>query len=173
LPDPGIVDQDVDHPETAARLVDDLIDRLVAGEVGLDRHQIGAVLPLLCRLGEFGEALGGAVDRCELEPLAEQAQHKLPADAAGGTRHNRHALLLAHRLLLSLQGCYNRLPPSTGMTSYYVVSQIVGRSERHSDRGFSGRKRAREQQRKSSSPSPGTKGVRIPLAPAGGGLVRT
>jgi hypothetical protein len=30
LPDPGIVDQDVDHPETAARLVDDLIDRLVA-----------------------------------------------------------------------------------------------------------------------------------------------
>jgi hypothetical protein len=50
---PGIVDQDIDHPETAARLVDDLIDRLVAGEVGLDRHQIGAVLPLLCRLGKF------------------------------------------------------------------------------------------------------------------------
>src|SRR5580658_8996366 len=47
LPDPGIVDKDVDHPETAARLGDDLIDRLVTGEVCLDRHEIGAVLPLL------------------------------------------------------------------------------------------------------------------------------
>ena len=102
LADAGIVDQDVDHPETGARLGDDLVDRLVVGEVGLDRHQIGAVLPLLRRLGEFGKTLGGAVDRRDLEPLAEQAQHQFPADAAGGTGHNRNALLFAHRLLLSL-----------------------------------------------------------------------
>jgi hypothetical protein len=31
LADPSIVDKDIDRPETAARLGDDLIDRLVAG----------------------------------------------------------------------------------------------------------------------------------------------
>jgi hypothetical protein len=34
LADPGIIDKDVDRPVTRARLGDDLIDRLVAGEVG-------------------------------------------------------------------------------------------------------------------------------------------
>jgi hypothetical protein len=38
LADAGIVDQNVDHPKTAARFGDDLVGRLVAGEVGLDRH---------------------------------------------------------------------------------------------------------------------------------------
>jgi len=56
LADTGIVDKNVDHPKTAARLGDDLFDRLVAGEVGLDRHEVGALLPLLCRSGEVGEA---------------------------------------------------------------------------------------------------------------------
>src|SRR5271155_672746 len=75
LADTSIVDKDVDHPETAARLGDDLIYRLIAGEVGLDRHEVGALLPLLHRLGERGETLGAAVDRRDLEPFAEQAQH--------------------------------------------------------------------------------------------------
>ena len=98
MADPGIVDQDVDRPETAARLGDDLVDRLVAGEVRLDRHQVGAALPLLCRSGELGKTLGGAVDRRDLEPVSEEAQHQLPADAAGRTGDQRHALLFAHRL---------------------------------------------------------------------------
>jgi hypothetical protein len=61
------------------------------------------VLPLLRRLGELGETLGGAVDRRDLEPLAEQAHHQFPADAAGRTRHDRHALLFAHPLPLSFR----------------------------------------------------------------------
>ena len=86
LADPGIVDKDVDHPETAARLGDDLIDRLVAGEIGLDRHQIGALLALLRRLGELGETLGGAVDRRDREP--RQAG---PAPAPGRCRRLRRS----------------------------------------------------------------------------------
>src|SRR5262249_22915882 len=113
----GVVDQDIDHPETAARLGDDLVDRLVASEIGLDRHQVGAVLALLRPLRELGETLGSPVDRGDLEPLAKQAQHQFPTDAARGTGHDRHALLFAHRfLLLTRQGFYSRLPPSTGMT---------------------------------------------------------
>src|ERR1700730_6208618 len=50
-------------------------------------------------LGELGETLGGAVDRGDSKPCAEQAQHHLAANAAGGTGHDRHALLFAHRLL--------------------------------------------------------------------------
>jgi hypothetical protein len=57
------------------------------------------LLPLLRRLGELGETLGGAVDRRDSKPFAEQAQHHLAANAAGGTGHDRHALLFAHRLL--------------------------------------------------------------------------
>ncbi len=73
LADPGIVDKDVDHAETGARLGDDLIDRL-HGEIGLDRHEIGALLPLLRRLGKLGETVGGAVDRRDREPLSKQAR---------------------------------------------------------------------------------------------------
>src|ERR1700730_4743361 len=99
--DTGIVDKDVDHPETAARLGDDFIDRLVAGEVGLDRHQIGALLPRLHRLGELGETFGGAVDGSDLEPRAEQTQDQFAPNAACRAGYDRRALLPAHRLLLS------------------------------------------------------------------------
>src|SRR5207248_1843082 len=58
------------------------------------------LLPLPHRLGEFAETLGGAVDRRDPAPVAEQAQHQFPADPAGGARHDRHALLFAHPLLL-------------------------------------------------------------------------
>src|SRR5262249_42776499 len=116
LADPGIVDQNIDRTEPAARRGDDLVDRLVACKVRLDRQQIGGALPLLRRLGELDKTLGRAVDRRDREPLAEQAQHQFPTDAACGPRHDRRTLLLAHcRPLLSLPGCYKRLPPSTGM----------------------------------------------------------
>src|SRR5690348_2162592 len=43
-------------------------DRLVAGEVGLDRHEVGSLLTFLHRLRELVETLGGAVDTGALEP---------------------------------------------------------------------------------------------------------
>jgi hypothetical protein len=78
-------------------------DRLVAGEVGLDRHEVGSLLTFLHRLRELVETLGGAVDTGALEPLAEQTQHHRSAGAAGRAGHDCHALLLAHRLLPSPQ----------------------------------------------------------------------
>src|SRR5262249_24895427 len=99
--DPGIVDQDIDHPKTATSLGDDLVDRFVAGEIGLDRQQIGALLPLLSRLRALTKTVGRAVDRRDLEPLAEQAQHKCPTDTAGSASHDSRTPLLAHLLLPS------------------------------------------------------------------------
>src|SRR5438067_2639680 len=99
LANAGIVDKDVDSPKTAARLRDDLVNRLVAGEVGLDRHQVGALLPLLRRSGQLGETLGSSVDCRYFESVAEQSQDQLAADTAGSTRNNRHTLLFAHPLL--------------------------------------------------------------------------
>jgi hypothetical protein len=58
-------------------------------QVGLDRRQIGALLPLLRRSGELGETLGGAVDCRDLEPLGEQAQDQLAPDASGGAGYDR------------------------------------------------------------------------------------
>jgi len=43
------------------------------------------------------------VDRRDVEALAEQTQHQFPADPAGGTGHDRNALLLAHRPLLEIR----------------------------------------------------------------------
>jgi hypothetical protein len=71
LADPGIVDNDVDHPEAAARLGDDLVNRFVAGKICLDCHQIGALLALLHHLGELRETWGGAVDRRDHDILTE------------------------------------------------------------------------------------------------------
>src|SRR5262245_64698697 len=55
LADTGIVDEDIDHPKPAARLGDDHIDRLVAGEVGLGRSEehtseLQSLRHLVCRL---------------------------------------------------------------------------------------------------------------------------
>ena len=99
LSDPGIVDQNIDGPETAARLGEDVVNRPIAGEVGLDRHQVGAVLVPLCCTREIGETLGSSVGRSHGEPLAEQAQHNFLADTASGTGNDRDALLFAHRSL--------------------------------------------------------------------------
>jgi hypothetical protein len=71
LADAGIVNKDIDHPETVARLGHDLIDHLVTGEIGPDRQEARAAWPLLHRLGEFGETLGGPVDRRDVDLLAE------------------------------------------------------------------------------------------------------
>src|SRR5215472_9422244 len=50
LADAGIIDQDIDKPETVARLGNDPVDRLVACKIGLNRQQIGGLLPLLHNL---------------------------------------------------------------------------------------------------------------------------
>jgi hypothetical protein len=91
-----LVDKDVDHSETAARLRDDLVDRFIAGEIGLNRHDVCVLLSLLSGLGEFGETLGGGVDRPYREPFPKQTQHEFAADAAGSRGHNRRPLLFAH-----------------------------------------------------------------------------
>jgi hypothetical protein len=45
LSDAGIIDQNIDGPETAARFGDDIVNRPFASEVGLDRPPI----PAWCR----------------------------------------------------------------------------------------------------------------------------
>jgi hypothetical protein len=40
LSDPGIVDQNIDDPATAARFGDNVVNRPIAGEVDLDSHQV-------------------------------------------------------------------------------------------------------------------------------------
>ena len=132
LADPGIIDQDIDKPEAVARLGNDLVDRLVACEIGLNRQQIGGLLPLLHNLRELGETLCGSVNRSDLDRVAEQAQHQLPADSTSGACDKRYALLFAHRPLLSLQRFYNRLSASTE-TTVPLTNVIVVASPRITD----------------------------------------
>jgi len=99
LADPGIVDKDLDYPEALSCLDDDLVDRLVASKISLDRQQICCFLPLLYGLGELGKTFRGAVDCRDFDFFVKQAQHKRASDAAGRARHDRDALLFAHSLL--------------------------------------------------------------------------
>src|SRR5207248_11027425 len=63
LPDPGIVDQDVDRAEPAASLPDDVGDSGLAAQIGLDRHQVRLSDLLTPRGGHDTDPIDGAVYR--------------------------------------------------------------------------------------------------------------
>src|SRR5207248_7785723 len=100
LPDPGIVDQDVDRAEPAASLPDDVGDSGLAAQIGLDRQQVRLPALLTRRGADRIKAVAAAVDRRNADAGAEQPLDQGPPDAARRTGHNRRPLCIAHRLLL-------------------------------------------------------------------------
>ena len=98
LPDPGVVDQDVDRAEPLARRRDDFVDGVVARQIGLDRQQRRLLALLAGAPGERGQPFGGPVRGRDPDPGVKQPAHQRAADAARRSGNDRRALSVAHRV---------------------------------------------------------------------------
>ena len=79
--DPGIVDQDVERAEALLHLVEEVLERVAARDVELERDRVAADLRRRL-LGEVGVEIA---DR-DLRPLTHECLRGRPSDPSGAAR---------------------------------------------------------------------------------------